>query len=119
MQIHRNQDLATYKDQTDIFFASPLLYLEQNFPRNVNTTFPPSQLPSSPPGVAVEVEDGSTGPWKHEWPQNLVMFGVLLKDGGVKRLLQDLGYKEVWKAGWDWEGEGKRRGGVRVWRNSE
>ena len=57
------------------------------------------------------------GPWKHEWPQNLVMFGALLKDEKVKALLDKLGYNEVWRAGWDWEGEGKRQAGVRVLRH--
>ncbi|KZP21235.1 glycosyltransferase family 22 protein [Athelia psychrophila] len=108
------QNRTSYLDQTDIFFESPREYLENNFPPTVDTTYPPSPFPASPPGIAIEVADGSTGPWKHEWPKNLVMFGALLQDQDVKALVEALGYSEVWRAGWDWEGEGKRRAGVRV-----
>lgn len=45
------------------------------------------------------------------------MFGALLQNEHVKSLLEALGYREVWRAGWDWEGEGKRRAGVRVLRH--
>jgi len=58
-----------------------------------------------------------TGPWKHEWPQILVMFGVLLEDHDVKVLLRSRGYRETWSSGWRWEGEGKRKGGVKVLRH--
>jgi phosphatidylinositol glycan class B len=54
-------------------------------------------------------------PWRHEWPRYLVLFGHLLKQEGVKTLLEEKGYKEVWKAGREWEGEGNRSGAVRVW----
>ena len=47
-----------------------------------------------------------------------MLFGSLLGEEGVRPLLENKGYGEVWKAGREWEGEGKRRGGVRVWRYS-
>lgn len=60
--------------------------------------------------------DGSAGPWKHEWPELFIMFGILLEDEGVRLLLDSRGYSEIWSAGQRWEGEGKRRGGVKVWK---
>jgi phosphatidylinositol glycan class B len=54
--------------------------------------------------------------WRHEWPRHLVLFGHLLQQDGVKDLLQEKGYREVWRAGREWEGEGTRKGGVRVWK---
>lgn len=111
------QELATYRDQTDIFFDSPVEYIQNNFPAEVDTNFPPSSLPNSTPGAAVQVANNSTGPWKHEWPQVLVMFGILLEDQDVRALLKSRGYSEVWSSGWRWEGEGKRKGGVKVLRH--
>jgi len=55
--------------------------------------------------------------WRHEWPKYLVMFGALLSESGILPLLQERGYHEVWKGGREWEGEGKRKGGVRVWQH--
>lgn len=112
----RNQNLTTYMDQTDMFYQSPIRYIQNHFPPHVSTKFPPSPLPSSPPGTIVQVVDG-IGPWKHEWPKNLVMFGVLLDDLEIRMLLESKGYYEVWHAGWKWEGEGKRSGGVKVWKH--
>ena len=105
-----------YRDQTDIFYEAPDVYLRTNFPSRVDVSFPPSPFPASNPGTVIEVEDGSTGPWKHEWPEVLAMFSVLLENRGVKTQLESKGYGEVKRMGWKWEGEGKRRGGVRIWR---
>lgn len=55
-------------------------------------------------------------PWRHEWPRHLVFFGHLLQQDGVRPLLQEKGYQEVWRAGRAWEGQGSRKGGVRVWK---
>ena len=116
------QDLSTYKDQTDVFFDSPKDYLSTYFPITVNPAFPPSPFPTSIPGepAPIPTVSKSSGkfiyPWKHEWPRYLVFFGDLLKHEGVKVLLEGKGYKEVWKAGREWEGEGHRKGAVRVWR---
>lgn len=109
--------MTTYKDQTDIFYDSPITYLQRYFLAEVDTTFPPSPFPSSIPGTVVQLADGDIGPWKHAWPRFLVMFGALLQDQGVKALLETKGYGEVWSAGWEWEGEGKRKGGVKVWKH--
>ncbi len=54
--------------------------------------------------------------WRHEWPQDLVFFGALLDQEGVRDLLDQQGYEEVWSADYGWEGDGRRKGGVRVWR---
>lgn len=103
--------LSTYKDQTNVFYANPKAYLLERFPPEVNTSFPPSPYPRSAPGET-GVRD-----WKHEWPKHIVMFGELLGDTyGVKGLLGERGYEEVWKAGREWEGEDTRKGGVRVWK---
>jgi phosphatidylinositol glycan class B len=45
-----------------------------------------------------------------------VLFGVLLQEDGVRGLLKEKGYGEVWRKGRTWEGDGKRKGGVRVWK---
>jgi len=108
----QNQLLDNYRDQTDIFYESPFDYLQTYFPPEVNTSFPPSPLPSLPPGVVIMGDIT----WKHEWPRYLIMFGVLLEDYGVRQILEDRGYNEVWKAGRKWEGDGKRKGGARVWK---
>lgn len=116
------QDLTAYKDQTDIFFDSPQDYLLTYFPSEVNDSFPPSSFPASIPGAPPPVpkilssSNKAIYPWKHEWPLYFVLFGDLLLQDGVKTLLERNGYDEVWKAGREWEGEGKRKGGVRVWK---
>ncbi|KJA24997.1 glycosyltransferase family 22 protein [Hypholoma sublateritium FD-334 SS-4] len=105
-------NLSTYKDQTNVFFDSPSSYLHTYFPPHVNQSFPLSPFPTSPPGVSSTPSVLSTSgqlihPWRHEWPTHLVFFA---------NLLHEEGYKEVWKAGREWEGEGVRKGGARVWR---
>ena len=117
----RNQMLSDYKDQTTVFFDSPTTYLGTYFPETIDPSFPPSPSPTSIPGLpAPEPTLSKTGrllyPWRHEWPPHLVFFGHLLKQEGVKTLLQEKGYKEVWKGGREWEGEGNRLGGVRIWK---
>lgn len=109
----RGQNVSEYKDQTDVFYDDPLEYLATRFPQRVDPTFPRSRLPSSRPGTFAE---GELYPWRHEWPQNLVLFGALLEADGIRELLSRVGYEEVWRAEYGWEGDGRRRGGVRVWR---
>ncbi|KAL4266130.1 Mannosyltransferase [Pleurotus pulmonarius] len=105
----RGEALDTYVDQTDVFFQSPIDYLDRYFPSKVDTSFPVSPYPASLPGTKDDQ-------WEHEWPKHLVFFGQLLSYDGVESRLKGLGYHEVWRRGRDWEGEGKRKGGVRVWR---
>ncbi|KAG6862090.1 hypothetical protein C0995_007220 [Termitomyces sp. Mi166 len=108
----QGQNLSTYHDQTDIFFASPIDYLETRFPSRVDSSFPPSPFPTSIPGTP-HTDDY---PWTHEWPRYVVFFGALLEKEEVRNLLEAKGYREVWGRGRTWEGEGHRKGGVRVWR---
>ena len=104
--------MLAYKDQTDVFYENPAHYLETHFPSHVDPSFPPSPLPRSRPGVAAD----ASYPWRHEWPQNLVFFGALLKEDGVRDLLGRLGYEQVWYKDSLWEEDSRRRGGVQVWR---
>ncbi|KAG6909607.1 hypothetical protein DXG01_016389 [Tephrocybe rancida] len=108
----QGQNLSTYHDQTDVFFASPIEYLQTRFPALVDPTFPLSPFPASIPGAPPATEY----PWTHEWPRYLVFFGALLEEEGVRNLLEAKGYNEVWRKGREWEGEGQRKGAVRVWR---
>ncbi|EPQ57997.1 glycosyltransferase family 22 protein [Gloeophyllum trabeum ATCC 11539] len=103
---------SSYRDQTDIFYQSPTGYLKERFPYRVDPTFPPSPFPSSIPGVT-RLDDKS---WRHEWPKYLVMFGALSEESEVRTLLLDRGYREVWARNTGWEGDSRRRGGVRVWK---
>jgi phosphatidylinositol glycan class B len=113
----RNQDLATYRDQTTVFFASPHAYLKERFPQSVDPTYPLSPFPTSVPGVLQSAVEPNQYPWVHEWPQYLVFFGALLHEKGVKGLLEERGYTEVWTAGRAWEGDcDERKGGVKVWK---
>ncbi|KAF9265631.1 glycosyltransferase family 22 protein [Marasmius fiardii PR-910] len=110
----QDQDLATYKDQTTIFFSDPYRYLLERFPATVNPSFPKSPYPASTPGSS---SSQLHHPWRHEWPLHLVFFGSLLEHQGVRHLLEDRGYREVWRGGRAWEGDGnERKGGVKVWR---
>ncbi|KAF4615379.1 hypothetical protein D9613_002732 [Agrocybe pediades] len=116
-----NQDLHTYEDQTNVFFDSPKDYLLTYFPKSVDKSFPLSPMPSSIPGspapkVSVTQSGKLLYPWRHEWPQFLVLFGDLLLQEGVVQILEEKGYKEVAKAGRGWEGEGTRKGGARIWK---
>lgn len=104
-----------------MFFDSPSAYLQTYFPAHVNQTFPPSPFPASLPGVSSTPSVLSAAgkfiyPWRHEWPTHLIFFGNLLHEEGIRDTLARQGYKEVWKAGREWEGEGDRKGGVKVWR---
>ncbi|KAJ7582998.1 glycosyltransferase family 22 protein [Mycena floridula] len=109
----QNQDHHTYRDQTKVFYSSPQQYLIQRFPAKVNPAFPPSPFPMSKPGYPDPIQY----PWVHEWPLNLIFFGALLDDEQIQNILQEKGYREVWKRGRFWEGDGdERKGGVRVWR---
>jgi phosphatidylinositol glycan class B len=112
--------LATYQDQTDVFFDSPEGYFIRYFPAKVDPLFPLSPLPTSIPGApAPFLSKSGRYPWIHEWPQHLVFFGALLEARGVKELLEEKGYREVWNSGRKWEGEGHRKGGVKVWKWTE
>ncbi|KAG1877747.1 glycosyltransferase family 22 protein [Suillus subalutaceus] len=95
------QHPGDYKDQTDIFFEAPLEYMRTHFPSRI---------------VEQSSRSWDLG-WRHEWPQYIVLFGALLREPGVLDLFRDQGYDEVWKGGFEWEGEGQRRGAVRVWKH--
>ncbi|KAG1826924.1 glycosyltransferase family 22 protein [Suillus subaureus] len=119
------QHPSDYKDQTDIFFEAPLEYMRTHFPSRVDISYPPSPFASSVPNVTfmetLQVIEQSSRSWdlgwRHEWPQYIVLFGALLREPGVLDLFRDQGYEEVWKGGFEWEGEGQRRGAVRVWKH--
>ena len=103
-------DAEGYKDQTDIFYESPIHYIQERFPASVDRRFPPSPKPFTKPGeLPPETYD-----WRHEWPQYLVMFGALLREQEVARVLHDKGYKQVWHEERGWEGDSRRRGGIIV-----
>ncbi|KAJ8507598.1 hypothetical protein ONZ45_g10045 [Pleurotus djamor] len=102
----RGEDLTTYRDQTDIFYESPMEYILQYFPSSVEPSFPVSKHPATLAG-------STSVAWSHEWPRHLVFFGQLLEFEGVEELFLGLGYNEVWRRGFDWEGDDKRKGGVR------
>lgn len=117
------RDKARYKDQTDLFFESPKAYMLSHFPPEVDPSFPPSPFPSSIPDqsfvstlAAMESHNNSWDMgWRHEWPKYIVMFGALLREPNVLSLLQEKGYREIWKGGREWDGDERRKGGVRVW----
>ena len=120
-RLSSGEDLSTYKDQTNVFFDSPSTYLQTYFPLHVDQTFLLSLFPASLPGVSsTPSKQNASGkfiyPWRHEWPTHLIFFGNLLQEEGVRDTLERQGYKEVWKAGREWEGEGDRKGGARVWK---
>lgn len=81
------------------------------FPAVVDPQFPPSQFPASIPGARGVVDHS----WTHSWPSHLVFFGALLKDDGVQRLVEKLGYQQDWSRWNGWEQDERRRGGIRVW----
>lgn len=125
ISLFRAVNSTRYKDQTDIFFDSPIKYMQSHFPPHVDTSFPPSPFPSSVPDASFvsnittieqHGESWDMG-WRHEWPKYVVMFGGLLQEPGMVHLFQELGYHEIWKGGWLWEGDEKRKGGVRVWKH--
>ncbi|KAI0691035.1 glycosyltransferase family 22 protein [Cytidiella melzeri] len=99
-----------YKDQTDIFYESPIEYLRGRFPASVDVEFAPSPKPFAEPGQP----PSETYDWRHEWPEYLVMFGALLDDLEVSKLLREKGYREIWHKEHGWEGDSRRRGGVTV-----
>ena len=110
--ICRGEAIENYRDQTDVFYESPIAYLRDRFPRQVNTHFPPSPRPYTVPGESRR--DDPHG-WLHEWPQYITMFGALLYEPNVATLLKDLGYEIVWEEDCGWEGDERRRAGVVVW----
>jgi len=114
----QGQDIEKYKDQTDVFYESPLEYFKTRFPPDVDLTFPPSSYPCSPPGlpeksVVAHVEESEQ--WEHEWPEYLVMFGHLLDTPGIHEyLIKAMRYSIVWRAGYGFDEEPHRSGGVFV-----
>jgi len=117
----QGQDVDRYKDQTDVFYESPLEYLKTRFPPDVDLTFPPSSYPCSPPGppekpiAGDEVHVEESEKWKHEWPEYLVMFGHLLDSPGIHQYLtKTMRYNVVWWAGYGFDEEPNRSGGVFV-----
>jgi len=115
------QDIDKYKDQTDVFYESPLEYLKSRFPPDVDLTFPPSSYPCSPPGLPGKSIAGDQAyveeseKWKHEWPEYLVMFGHLLDSPGIHEYLtKTMRYNIVWRAGYGFDEEPNRSGGVFV-----
>ncbi|KAJ7272017.1 glycosyltransferase family 22 protein [Mycena haematopus] len=114
----QNQDAVTYRDQTTVFFASPHMYLNERFPQSVDSAYPLSPFPTSVPGAIQSTAEPDQYPWVHEWPQYLVFFGALLHEQGVRQLLEERGYTEIWMAGRAWEGDcDERKGGVKVWKH--
>ncbi len=113
------QDLVHYRDQTDVFYDSPISYLRTYFPLKVNTSFPLSPYPATAPGTLVEPSSDGRYPWRHEWPTHLLFFGCLLEQEGIRQMFVEQGYIEIWKRGRHWEGDDKRKGGVRVWKWTE
>ncbi|KAF5358067.1 hypothetical protein D9756_001353 [Leucocoprinus leucothites] len=115
----QGQNLSLYRDQTDLFFDKPIDYIITAFPKTVDPKFPRSSYPASIPGTpqppSSQADSGVLYPWRHEWPRHLVFFGVLLQRQGMREILEEKGYVEAWKGGREWEGEGERMGGVRVW----
>ncbi|KAI0086193.1 glycosyltransferase family 22 protein [Irpex rosettiformis] len=99
-----------YRDQTDVFYESPVEYIRERFPPSVDPRFPASPKPFTVPGrPPPERYD-----WKHEWPQYLVMFGALLNEQEISNYLSDRGYRQVWHEERGWEGDRRRQGGVTV-----
>jgi GPI mannosyltransferase 3 len=109
--LDRGELIEDYKDQTDVFYASPIAYLRNRFPSTVDPRFPPSPRPLTSPRESLETSYLQHD-WRHEWPEYLIMFGALLQEPGVEVLLRDAGYIEVWKEEHGWEGDERRRGGV-------
>ncbi|KAN0064538.1 glycosylphosphatidylinositol anchor biosynthesis [Thecaphora frezii] len=101
------QELDSYMDQSDFFYADPYAYLlPPRFPIEVDPSFPPSPAgPLRSVQVSVPIAAESSGNiynlgWRHTWPSHLVVFGNLLwvksKDGSdtVGSLLARRGYSE-------------------------
>ena len=99
-----------------MFFDSPISYLHTYFPPEVNTSFPLSPYPTTAPGTLVEPLFDGRYPWRHEWPTYLLFFGCLLEQTGVEKMFIEQGYTQVWARGRHWEGDDKRKGGVRIWK---
>jgi len=105
----RGENIATYRDQTRVFYDDPIAYLRRRFPRRVDRHFPPSPQPTTPPGQ-LPVS------WSHSWPSHFVLFGALLDIKGVRELLEETGYREDTRFINGFEEDEKRRGGVQLWR---
>ena len=108
-----DQDLHTYMDQTNIFYKSPLAYVKKHFPAEVDQSFPPSPYPASSPGVL----ETSDSPWRHTWPQYLVIFGSL-QEAEFTSLLRSRDYQPIWHAHYGFDNEESRSGGVIVWKHA-
>jgi len=102
--------MSAYRDQADVFYDAPAIYLAERFPSLVDPTFPPSPMPWSPPGIPT-VQN-----WTHTWPLHLVFFEALIRDPAVKGILTQRGYGEVWSVSNGFEEDPRRRGGVEAWK---
>lgn len=113
--ISRGQNISIYRDQTDVFYMSPLSYLQTNFPKTVDPSFPPSPYPSTSP-ASPPPEDEK---WDHRWPSHLAFFDSLMKeekDGlNIRNYLRNLGYREAWIGENGPEEDWRRRGAIRIW----
>jgi len=93
--------LATYRDQSDVFYDDVHSYLAQRFPPTVDPAFPPSPAAAALPSAYLT---GSGA--KHTWPSHLVVFEELLGRSGqsgqsVAELLAERGYAEqerIWNS---------------------
>lgn len=100
--------------QQDLFYASPVSYLQTVFP------YPPVPLHETTTSLAMKTI-----------PSHIILFSALLGQEevletgykvSVREALGELGYEEVWRGwnGFDWaQDEAERRGGVRIWRLDE
>ncbi|KAG8927178.1 glycosylphosphatidylinositol anchor biosynthesis [Tulasnella sp. 417] len=83
-------------------------------PLSVDSGFPPSPLPSSPPG------DSSVTDWIYAWPSHLAFFGHLTHTHPeIEQILRQKGYQVTWETGNGWEEDERRRGGIQVWSFSQ
>ncbi|KAI5479635.1 GPI mannosyltransferase 3 [Pseudohyphozyma bogoriensis] len=89
------QDPVTYRDQTNIFYDSPIRYLQDRFPPLVDPSFPPSPF-TFPSSSTKTVEYPNDLGWRHTWPSHVVVFDVLLRDEGVQELLGCSGAQVEW-----------------------
>ena len=110
LRFNSGQNLDEYRDQTDVFYADPLRYIQERFPNAVDEAFPVSPYAATVPGAPKKEE------WVHAWPSHLVLFGALLREHvGIEPLIKRLGYRRVWAGSNGWEEDRRRRGGVQVW----
>jgi len=104
----KSQNPTTYRDQSDFFYASPIRYLNDRLPRQVDPNFPPSPLTNRTSARSSDQDDLG---WRHEWPSHIVLFEALLRQDEISSLLKERGYIErirLWNSHWH---EDPRRAG--------